>query len=148
MYLLEDEATTRPQYANLLRDMAARICSVVPWDRSHWYRSRPPEGDVLAESRFKLSASMPFAAYLHGIDGIKAGIDQIRQQGTYATAAMQHHLDIGKLFARRHIRAWRGLKNSRYIRGEIWGPFCIPRSSPKRMMSINGPPDQDTSRGS
>ena len=41
--------------------------------------------------------------------------------------------------ARLHIRACRGLKNSRYMAGEICGPFCMPRSSPKRMTSMYGP---------
>ena len=46
---------------------------------------------------------------------------------------------LASSFARRHMRACRGLKNSRYMAGEICGPFCIPRSSPKRMMSMYGP---------
>ena len=42
-------------------------------------------------------------------------------------------------FARFHIRSCRGLKNSRYIAGDICGPVCIPRSSPNTITSMYRP---------
>src|SRR5208337_2675768 len=57
-------------------------------------------------------------------------------------------LTLASSLARFHIAAWRSLKNSRYIAGDIWGPVCMPRSSPKRMMSITDRQRQGTAQGS
>src|ERR1019366_7100534 len=59
--------------------------------------SASPKHDVLPKFRLELSRVHAGAGDLNGIDDFQPGIDEVGQQLSHSTAAVQHHLDVGKL---------------------------------------------------
>ena len=99
-----------------------------------------PEGEPAAEVALQARGVHAAAGDLHGVDGIQPGVDQAGQQFAHAAAAVQHDLQVRRaLLDRCHMARSRGWKNSRYIAGETCGPDCMPRSSPKRITSMESP---------
>ena len=103
--------------------------------------SQPPPQKVMSlpKSRLRPAASMPLQVICTGL--IASSPASIRSGSSSRTPPHECSITLtfASSFARFHIRACRGLKSSRYMRGEICGPVCIPRSSPKRITSMYGP---------
>ena len=132
--LLEDETAAAVQIhlpANVPRISPARPCVHEPR-----VATAAPERHPAAEIGLQPGRVHAGAGDLHRIHRVQAGLDQVGNNGRMPPQECSMTLTPANSLACFHIRACRGMNNSRYMAREICGPFCIPRSSPKTMMSI------------
>ena len=108
MYLLEDEAASRPEGFHLLAHVPLDFLRRAVGEHMARIAATTPEGEVPAKIRFQSSGVHPLAGDLHGINGVQTGIDQVWEKSPDAPAAMQHDFHIGKLFraAPHLLMAW------------------------------------------
>ncbi len=143
--LLEDESAAGLERVDLLAHVA-RISSGVPWERTKCVSQPPPQKVRRSpKSAFRPRRSMPVQVICTGLIASRPASIRSASSGRTPPQQWSITLTLASSLARRHIGAWRGLKNSRYMAGDICGPFCMPRSSPKTMMSIDGPTSREES---
>ena len=99
VHLLEDKATALSQNLDLVLDMAGDFLGRAVRQQPLGIAAAAPESDVLAEVALQALRLHALAADLHRIDGVEAGLDEVRQKEPYVATRVQHRLHAGILGA-------------------------------------------------